>query len=251
MTQPDVMPDRVLPGQDHAVPANTVHVWLLDLDRLSTAAEEPWFGLSPRELERACRFRDQVQASRWRAYRAGRRHLLSRYLGVDPTRIDTVHSPTGRPRVRSDAGAAVDFSCSVSGSVAVIAVSSLLRVGIDVEQVRPLGIRIEKASHLVFSPEVCQRLRRLRGDEQQAAFLREWVLLEARVKCTGEGLLGRQLQRSNDCHEAIVLEDRPGIVSALAWMPREAEHDGDASQDARTAPTIQVQEFSWHLASPF
>lgn len=77
----------------------------------------------------------------------------------------------------------LDFSISHSGNIIACALSSKGKVGIDVEEIRP--VKIEDFND-IFSPGEYQRL--LRADNPFERFFTIWTRKEAVVKANGKGL---------------------------------------------------------------
>ena len=158
-----------------------------------------------------------------RVARAMTRVVLAEALGTDPERVPISrrcahcgHPTHGRPTVAGDDGTSsrISFSLSHSGSFAVIALTDGgVRIGVDVEQVRPrrrlgaLAARVlnddEHAAWLALGED---------GDEQLRAFLRAWTAKEAYLKALGIGIATR-------------LRDVPARVEG--WQTR-AVNVGDA-----------------------
>ncbi|MBE7122182.1 4'-phosphopantetheinyl transferase family protein [Bacillus cereus] len=78
----------------------------------------------------------------------------------------------------------VSFSISHSGSWVVVALSSL-EVGIDIEKVKDLNVKIAQQ---FFTPEENNTLTKLIPEEQLHYFYELWTLKESYVKAIGKGL---------------------------------------------------------------
>lgn len=146
---------------------------------------------TPQERVGAARFRHALDAARHLAGRA----LARRMLGPDPDRpleAEFALSPWGKPMcppgaVDPETGAAPpDFSITHSGAMVWVAVCHADRVGIDVEQTRPLPDVHELAAQL--HKEECADIRALPAPERATAFYRCWTRKEAVLKAIGRGL---------------------------------------------------------------
>jgi 4'-phosphopantetheinyl transferase len=85
--------------------------------------------------------------------------------------------PHGRPSV---VGPNLDVSVSHSGDLALVAVADGVRVGVDIELIRPFEF-------VSLMDHVCDPSERA-GVTDGAAFLRQWTRKEAVVKATGDGM---------------------------------------------------------------
>jgi 4'-phosphopantetheinyl transferase len=175
------------------VDAGVVRVFAVDLERPAGVVEYLDGLLAPDERNAPTPIR---------VARAMTRVLLAEALGTDPDRVPISrrcarcgHPTHGRPTVAGDDGTSspISFSLSHSGSFAVIAlVAGAIRIGVDVEQVRPrrrlgaLAARVlnddEHAAWLALGED---------GDVQLRAFLRAWTTKEAYLKALGIGIATR------------------------------------------------------------
>ena len=81
----------------------------------------------------------------------------------------------------------IEFSVSHSADLALIAITSERRVGIDLEQM-DTAVRILKLAARFFSPSESAELLGLPECDQLAGFYRGWTCKEAYLKATGFGL---------------------------------------------------------------
>jgi 4'-phosphopantetheinyl transferase len=111
-----------------------LHVWVLALD-----AEQDVDGiLDAGERARASRFAVAEARRRFELRRAGLRRVLADYLGVGPHEVEVDrtcarcgHPTHGKPRLP---GRVLEFSTAAAGEVAVVAVASHVKLGIDLER---------------------------------------------------------------------------------------------------------------------
>lgn len=157
-----------------------VHVWAVSLhgDPDALAAL-----LSPKERERAARFRFADHQRRFQIGHGALRAILGGYLGVDPSAVEFTQGSRGKPYV---SGAGPFFNLSHSGKLALIAVSPT-EVGIDLEKVRRLD-SLTAIARQHFSPSEFSALDALQDDARQLAFYRCWTRKEAYIKALGVGL---------------------------------------------------------------
>jgi phosphopantetheinyl transferase len=232
--------------------ADEVVVGLFDLD----AAHRYGAGwLAPSERSTASRLVTAELRHRRRASFVFRRQFLAPWLAVDPAAVHFAHLPGGRPCLdRSRHGPVIDFNLSHSGSLMAVAVAHpRLRVGIDVEQLRPLEQRPSLARR-ILSP----RERSLGEVEDDRTLLEYWVAKEAAVKATGDALtidprgieIDRQAARARvprgDGSVArlhlLPLVLSPQFVGTLAWMAVGTESAG--------SPPVRVRLCSESRSTP-
>lgn len=205
--------------------AGEVHLWRIALDAPADAGE-----ISAEERERAARLRFERDRRRFVAAHAALRRILGGYLGVPAAAVEFAYGRHGKPSLAGRA--ALHFNLSHSEELALLAVTEIGAVGVDVERERM--IELEIADRYFAAGEVAA-LRALPADERQAAFFRCWTRKEAYLKARGEGVLlpldgfevslardqPRLARVMADAEEAgrwqiVHLEPAPGYVAALA-----------------------------------
>lgn len=146
--------------------------------------------LSPSDHKRSEALAGDEEAQRlWRAARIATRLLLERFADASAIRqVDFQLSDRGRPAVAIEPPY---FSVSHSGSLALVAISLVAPIGVDVELHRAVGIQEPRRGRIIAAG------RRLAGltpslAADDAELLRAWVRLEAVAKALGIGI-GRLL----------------------------------------------------------
>jgi len=172
-----------LPPREWSLEPGEVHVWCADLDQL--AAVLPAAALSADERERERRIRVPQVRTRFAAGRGWLRERLARYLGTDPARIEFGRGPGGKPKLAS--GGALHFNLSHAGAVALLAVSRVGELGVDVEAV-DAHRDLEELAERTCTARERELLRGAAPDERPALFHRLWTRKEAFGKATGAGL---------------------------------------------------------------
>ena len=142
--------------------------------------------LSGDEIARASRFVGQRDREQFIVGRARLRQILAGYLAVRPEAMRFSYGKHGKPLL-SRYPRAPSFNLSHSGDLAALAVSGCGAVGIDVEQMRPVGTDIAQR---FFTDNENAILARLSGWQRVESFLRCWTRKEALVKANGKGLTG-------------------------------------------------------------
>jgi 4'-phosphopantetheinyl transferase len=193
-----------------------VHVWRARLEDLRHRMGDLWGVLSPDERARVERFRLAGDRERAIAARGLLRMLLARRLGADPSELEFVHGPRGKPALRHPG--AVRFNVAHSGDLVVWAIARDHDVGVDVERIRP-DLDWPPLAARFFGPRERTGLAALAPARRDEGFFACWTRKEAYLKATGFGL-GLAL----DSFSVSVDPDAP---AALLWV------DGDPGASAR------------------
>lgn len=144
--------------------------------------------LSPDELQRAGRFRFDIDRNSYIVSRGTLRSLLGSYLNVPPRQLRFTYSEYGRPSLANETpGSKIDFNVSHSRRVALIAFARGRQIGVDVEYVRR-GFGTSEVAERFFSTVERHALRELPHEQRHDAFFRCWTRKEAFIKALGEGL---------------------------------------------------------------
>ena len=163
-----------------------VHVWTAWLP----SAPPPQIArtLSPEERARASRFHRTADCFRYVFAHAVLRDVLSRYLDCPPGDIRFARNLFGKPFLdETNGGRVPEFNLSHAGGLVLIGVCDRRRVGIDVEEIRPMDDLLSIAeSH--YTPQECAFIFGQAPENQARAFFRCWTRKEAYVKALGKGL---------------------------------------------------------------
>lgn len=165
--------------------ADAVVLRLVDLDRPHWMRPGSHAALSVEERERARRFLRPLHRDRFVAGRIYVRLTLGRHLGLDPARVVLGSGEHGKPFLAGDDR--VSFNFAHSENVALLGLTAMRAVGVDLELVRPLGDRAA-VQRTVFAAREIAGLDALPASRQLDAFFAAWVCKEAVVKLTGAGL---------------------------------------------------------------
>jgi 4'-phosphopantetheinyl transferase len=149
--------------------------------------------LSPAELRRFGRLARREDRARFATTRGALRERLASELLVHPTQVRIREAALGKPELDVPEGELppIRFSVSHSGRHALLGLSPIGEIGVDIEERRCGRLGPELARFL--APEEAQMLAA--GGEQSAAdrFLDCWVCKEAVLKAIGVGI-GTHLQ---------------------------------------------------------
>jgi 4'-phosphopantetheinyl transferase len=167
---------------------NEVHVWATTLSVPARILEGFAGTFSPDEKERAHKFIFEKHRNRYIAGRGALRKILGQYLRADAAALRFVHSANGKPALAGEfAGAGVHFNLAHSEDMALIAVTRLGRVGVDVECIRPVK-EMDALVARFFSARENEAFQKVVDAEKPAAFFNLWTRKEALLKATGEGI---------------------------------------------------------------
>ena len=169
--------------------------------------------------------------------------LLAAYLGVTPAMLEFQRAPGGKPRLR---GEPLQFNLSHSERLALVAVTTTLPVGVDVQGPHPT------ASKPWFAKRICspREYAHFRGTPRPDDLLRLWARKEAVIKARGEGsyvavgeidVLDDRVAGGWLCRD-LALDDAPGFHAAVA-----VQIEPDLAP--APAPPVIVRTFAWSQAS--
>ena len=156
-------------------------LWLLSarVDIPERAALEEL--LSTDEKARAGGFRFEEDRVRSIVARAGLRQILSSYCCTPPRELQFHTASHGKPALIGPYPA-LEFNVSHSGDCVLIAVTSGVPCGVDIEQGRPNTAEFSIAAKF-FCPREVEWL-----SHTESGFLRLWATKEAIIKAVGHGL---------------------------------------------------------------
>jgi 4'-phosphopantetheinyl transferase len=166
---------------------NTVHLWLLDFNLLTTkqinAAEKI---LIEHELLNFSKYRFK---NRHIAARAMLRLCLSQYTSTKPQDLAFQHNRYGKPEILNGT---IGFNLSHSNNFALLAICSNKLIGIDIEEEQS-SIDLMLIAENNFHAQEISQLQACDEQDRQAIFLQLWTLKEAFLKAVGLGI-GRDLK---------------------------------------------------------
>jgi 4'-phosphopantetheinyl transferase len=167
-----------------------IHVWAAPLNGVPESLEKFTATLSPEEKERAQRFKLDKLRNRFIAGRGTLREILGHYLQIKPLDLRFAYSANGKPMLAEKlADSGIHFNLAHSGDLAVVAITRVGEIGVDVEQIRPIK-NVEDLVARFFSSRENEQFQKIPADEKPAAFFNLWTRKEALLKATGEGITG-------------------------------------------------------------
>ena len=138
--------------------------------------------ITSEELKKAKRLpspKEQIQAI---ASRAAMRLLLAHYLQTPPKKIQFHYSSNGKPYLKNTP---ITFNLSHSGSLALLAITHTMPIGIDLEKINPHR-PIQRLAKRHFSIEECKWIEA--QPQPTTAFYQLWVFKEALAKASASSL---------------------------------------------------------------
>jgi 4'-phosphopantetheinyl transferase len=201
-------------GQLRPCPPRYCDLWLISAKVEIPERELLESLLSADEREHASRFRFEEDRIRSIVARGGLRRILSSYCGASPRAMEFHIGKHGKPRLLQPL-AALEFNLSHSCDCVLIAVTSGVQCGVDIEQCRPIIEEPELAERF-FCPREMEWLSRTEN-----GFYRIWTIKEAIIKAMGLGL-SIQLSQIDvtDVLEGMTLSipiRTPGLEPQLLW----------------------------------
>ena len=199
-----------------------LHIWRAHVDAGPEALAYCATLLSCDETVRADRFVFAQDRNRYVATRGLLRHLLARYLDVLPVALRFAYAPQGKPYLDGPAHAStLQFNVAHSGDLALVGVSRVRCVGVDVERMRP-EVDFRTLARTVFSPAELATLERPPDDAARIAFFTAWARKEAFVKARGDGIsfsLARVTVTllPGEPPQLLLPADADAAVAARAW----------------------------------
>jgi 4'-phosphopantetheinyl transferase len=165
-----------------------IHIWSIALDKQPEQIAFCELTLSPDERDRASRFAFPRDRARFIIGRGVLRAILGSYLSVQPAQVHFVYSSRGKPALAAlPEQKTLHFNLAHSGGLALVSVTRVCELGIDVEKARDVHDTDEIATHY-FSKHEAEQLKKLSKDRHLQAFYNLWTRKEACLKATGDGI---------------------------------------------------------------
>ncbi len=163
-----------------------VHLWRFHLDLPLDAIADLTCLLSADEQLRADRLLDQTKSERFVVARSRLRQILSRYLNRHPEELTFSYNEQGKPSLSGKPDNKISFNLAHAGLWGVLAVTSGMEIGVDIEQI-DLDLDYEKIAANFFSTAEIGRLNQALPHRRRRVFYRIWTSKEAGLKAAGGG----------------------------------------------------------------
>lgn len=232
------------PPRHLALPHDEAHMWAIPLEQPASAMPELLVTLSPDESERARRFHALRDRERYIVAHGALRDILGRYVSLAPADVRLCVSPSGKPMlVQESQGHQLDFNLSHSHELALVAIGSGRRVGVDVERIRSEAAG-EAVAERFFSSSEATLLRMLPPNARLVAFFAGWTRKEAYSKARGDGL-----RKPLDQFAVVIAPEQPAALLYDASDPSAASHWSLRALDVGPAyvAAVAVEGRDWRL----
>jgi 4'-phosphopantetheinyl transferase len=164
-----------------------VHAWRVSLAISPDEERKRYAALAADERARADRFLVAPARTQFVAARSALRTILAGYIGKQPGEIAFQLGPIGKPALVPPGAGSLYFNLSHSRELALVAVTRLGEIGVDVECVREMASR-EQLAERFFHPNEVAALHKLPATDRAAGFFNAWTRKEAFLKATGKGI---------------------------------------------------------------
>jgi 4'-phosphopantetheinyl transferase len=161
-----------------------VQVWVASLD-VSDSRYEALARVLPTDEKKRAASLSPVAARRFVVARGILRTLLAGFTGTAAEKLQFSYGRSGKPVLVDHDG--IHFNVSHSADLGLFAFAPDRPVGVDVENERPVRRLLDVAQRFM-SEEELRSLTAAAPDERNSAFLRSWVVREARLKAEGKGV---------------------------------------------------------------
>jgi len=168
------------------VPTGRVDVWSVRLDEPARAGSAVAV-LSPDEIARASRFHFEKDRIHFTQCRSALRDRLTGYIAIPAAEIRFEYLASGKPQLAGEQNPrGLQFNVSHSANMALIAVGSEHRLGVDIEKIRG-DVDTTALAERFFSLRERAGLQALPEHLRVPGFFACWTRKEAFLKATGEG----------------------------------------------------------------
>lgn len=191
--------------------ADEVQVWVASLAVNEDRYAELSNCVPPEEIDHSASLHP-VAARRYVVARGILRSLLSGFTGTHARNLRFNYGPSGKPSLadRDD----INFNISHSADLGLFAFSPDRPVGVDVENERPVRRLLDVAQRFMTDDEL-RTLAETPEEERNSAFLRSWVVREARLKAEGKGVWSGNANHSTKLTHRL-FAPRPRYIAAVA-----------------------------------
>jgi 4'-phosphopantetheinyl transferase len=230
-------------------PVNRVDIWKVDLNQAET--ENPSASiLSPDEQERAARFHFEKDRIHFTRCRSALRNLLAAYLAMPPDEIHFDYQTGGKPQITAEQDPnALQFNVSHSGGLALIAIGSEHRLGVDIETMRR-DIDAAALAERFFSVRERAGLRALPEGLRVRGFFACWTRKEAFLKATGTGLsfpLADFSVTTHPDHDPKLEEIEGNFEAGKEWVLKDlGVGDDHHATVAIEHPQARIETYIWN-----
>ncbi len=203
--------------------------------------------LSAVELQRAQRIHDEVNRNTYITTHAAMRLILAMHLHIQPAAIGYTQNTHGKPQLEHDRP--IHFNLSHTHAYALLALSPVCQVGIDIEIIKPSRDTLAIARRF-FSADEYSWLSQADPQYRNALFYQLWCHKEACLKAGGQGLKGGLASFSlteQDLLRETVVTDRQQKQWRLQPIDVPAQYRAAIAIDKPDiTPVVQQWQYSGH-----
>ncbi len=186
-------------------------IWVATLDALRSHRAGLQVLLSAAEQARCQRYVQQDDRDRYLGGRALSKLAVAKMTGLPPAEIAVITAATGKPSVSSSRAeiALPAINISHAGELVVVALQYDAEIGVDVELFNH-DVNLDDLMDVVCSKEEIAEINLPAHRTRAQKFYEFWVLKEAYLKATGEGLSAdaRKLTFSIDAASRVSLTNK-------------------------------------------
>ena len=231
------------------IPTGRVDVWSVRLDEPAKAGSEVVV-LSPDEIARANRFHFEKDRIHFTQCRSALRAVLASYLAIPAAEIRFEYLTSGKPQLAAEQNPIVlQFNVSHSANMALIAVGSEHRLGVDIEKIRDHVDTVTLAERF-FSLRERAGLQALPDHLRVSGFFACWTRKEAFLKATGEGLSFPLEDFSVTTHPDLdpeLVEVKGSMGEGKQWFLADLSVvDGFRATVAREGSPYRLEAYAWN-----
>ena len=183
-------PTRHFPGlPSQPLAGSDIQVWCVSLDSLLQELDAFFSLLSSDEKASAERFYFETDRNRFIVGRGLLRTFIAGYVDIKPSQVEFAYGNFGKPGLSLGTGNKnLEFNLSHSKDLALYSFNLKRRVGIDIEDIRPMP-DMDDFAEKFFSPREAELLNSLSGEKKSEVFFTLWTCKEAFLKAHGSGLM--------------------------------------------------------------
>ena len=188
-----------------------VQVWVASLAVSDERYNQLAASLPPDENDYAASLHP-IAGRRYVVARGILRNLLTGFTGTEPRKLRFNYGAAGKPSLSQHDD--IHFNISHSADLGLFAFSPDRPVGVDVENERPVRRLLDVAQRFMTEDEL-RMLAETPADKRNSAFLRSWVVREARLKAEGKGVWSGNPDSSSKLTHKL-FAPRPNYIAAVA-----------------------------------
>jgi 4'-phosphopantetheinyl transferase len=166
---------------------NEVHIWLIKYDSKKIFTICSTSILSNEEVIKSNRFKRNQDGKVWAFFHTAVREILSRYVGFSAADIKFALDSKQKPYVNNQIDLPLNFNLSHSGHLALLAVTSISPIGIDIEITKEI-LDAENVASRFFSEQENHQLLKVKKERFIKHFYQIWTAKEAVIKANGWGM---------------------------------------------------------------